>query len=188
MIEQAHRARVQAQADRLLEQMNSGEQRLADIKRRAEETLQRAQMSHDRLALEGSLACCRQGQFMLDRARQELQTQANANVVEYGEVVLRCRAEMHQIQEVIESTDRNVARVAATLVEVSCLEHTTITVQDQTQKKNTCVVCITDMELEAAARRCPKCKHCYHAACILPWLADEHTCPQCRCQLINSQN
>ena len=43
-----------------------------------------------------------------------------------------------------------------------------------------CSVCLCDYEVGDSLRQLPDCKHCFHMACIDPWLAAHQTCPLCR--------
>ena len=42
-----------------------------------------------------------------------------------------------------------------------------------------CVVCMCDYEDGEDIMQLP-CKHCFHAACIKPWLSRNATCPLCK--------
>uniref|UniRef100_A0A7N0U4E5 RING-type E3 ubiquitin transferase n=1 Tax=Kalanchoe fedtschenkoi TaxID=63787 RepID=A0A7N0U4E5_KALFE len=45
-----------------------------------------------------------------------------------------------------------------------------------------CAICTEQFQLLAEAREMP-CKHIYHSACVLPWLALKNSCPVCRHEL-----
>ena len=47
-----------------------------------------------------------------------------------------------------------------------------------------CSVCLGDYEAGEVLRRLPVCTHCFHQACIDPWLAAHQTCPLCRVSLL----
>ena len=45
-------------------------------------------------------------------------------------------------------------------------------------EERSCIICLGNL----AEERCltVPCGHIFHAACVLPWLADKGTCPECR--------
>lgn len=44
----------------------------------------------------------------------------------------------------------------------------------------TCAVCLEAFAPGDTARLLPGCPHCFHAACVDPWLAAKALCPVCR--------
>lgn len=44
-----------------------------------------------------------------------------------------------------------------------------------------CSICLYPQE--ASLREMP-CGHTYHNDCLIPWLRQQRTCPQCRCKLV----
>lgn len=51
--------------------------------------------------------------------------------------------------------------------------------------KETCVICIEVYEAGDVVRELP-CGHEFHVDCIDPWLADHHTCPLCKLDILES--
>ncbi|XP_019197197.1 PREDICTED: RING-H2 finger protein ATL39-like [Ipomoea nil] len=43
-----------------------------------------------------------------------------------------------------------------------------------------CAVCLENLKNGDKCRVLPKCKHCFHAQCIEPWLITSGACPICR--------
>lgn len=52
----------------------------------------------------------------------------------------------------------------------------------KTTKKDSdqCPVCLLSFNSRSLVKELPKCKHCFHADCIIPWLEKTNTCPLCR--------
>ena len=44
----------------------------------------------------------------------------------------------------------------------------------------TCSICLENYTKDDLVKELPKCKHYFHAECILPWLENTNTCPVCR--------
>ena len=44
-----------------------------------------------------------------------------------------------------------------------------------------CSICLHPQE---ASSRAMPCGHTYHDNCLVPWLKQQRTCPQCRCELV----
>eukprot|EP00041_Stephanoeca_diplocostata_P024755 m.636300 g.636300 ORF g.636300 m.636300 type:complete len:537 (-) comp22590_c0_seq1:110-1720(-) len=51
--------------------------------------------------------------------------------------------------------------------------------------KETCVICIETYEEGDVVRELP-CAHEFHVECIDPWLAEHHTCPLCKLDILES--
>jgi len=51
--------------------------------------------------------------------------------------------------------------------------------QEQVDNASQCSVCMDEFTLGESVKRLP-CEHCFHAACIAPWLSMHATCPVCR--------
>jgi len=43
-----------------------------------------------------------------------------------------------------------------------------------------CPVCLIHFDEDCLVKELPKCRHCFHADCIIPWLEKTNTCPLCR--------
>ena len=50
------------------------------------------------------------------------------------------------------------------------------------RQNDNCAICLKAFEMKHLVKELPKCKHCFHANCILPWLYKTNTCPMCRCE------
>lgn len=48
-----------------------------------------------------------------------------------------------------------------------------------------CAVCLENFRVGEECRLLPKCKHCFHAACIDSWLLKAAVCPICRTEAIS---
>ncbi|XP_002154423.1 E3 ubiquitin-protein ligase RNF181 isoform X1 [Hydra vulgaris] len=48
------------------------------------------------------------------------------------------------------------------------------------RKSESCPICLKVFEEKSLVKELPKCKHSFHATCILPWLYKTNTCPMCR--------
>ena len=48
------------------------------------------------------------------------------------------------------------------------------------QCKDNCPICLAGYEDTNLIKQLPKCKHIFHAECIIPWLEKTNTCPVCR--------
>ncbi|KAE7999060.1 hypothetical protein FH972_003542 [Carpinus fangiana] len=48
------------------------------------------------------------------------------------------------------------------------------------ERDDECVVCLNGFEDDEDVRQLPRCKHCFHAACIDMWLCSHSKCPLCR--------
>jgi hypothetical protein len=46
--------------------------------------------------------------------------------------------------------------------------------------EQTCPVCLSELADGDMVRVLMVCKHCFHTACIEPWLREHDTCPLCR--------
>ena len=46
--------------------------------------------------------------------------------------------------------------------------------------KGECCICLTKLQIGSSVDKWPKCNHCFHKACIEPWIAGHSTCPHCR--------
>jgi len=54
--------------------------------------------------------------------------------------------------------------------------------EEQVANAAQCSVCMDELRLGEEVKRL-SCEHCFHAACIAPWLKMHATCPVCRTQL-----
>ncbi|XP_066932104.1 E3 ubiquitin-protein ligase RNF181-like [Clytia hemisphaerica] len=50
----------------------------------------------------------------------------------------------------------------------------------QRKDEDRCPVCLIGFDYESLVKELPKCRHCFHADCIIPWLEKTNTCPVCR--------
>lgn len=48
------------------------------------------------------------------------------------------------------------------------------------QGKLDCTICIEEIKEGAVIIRLPPCQHCFHADCVILWLKEHSTCPNCR--------
>ncbi|XP_069475139.1 E3 ubiquitin-protein ligase RNF181 [Ambystoma mexicanum] len=53
----------------------------------------------------------------------------------------------------------------------------------QADKGLKCPICLLEFEEGETVKKMP-CEHCFHSACILPWLGKTNSCPLCRYELL----
>jgi len=61
---------------------------------------------------------------------------------------------------------------------------------EEDQDDNICSICLEPFELqqEIAWSRDKTCFHCFHSACLVPWLMTQMDCPCCRKELLKKQD
>ncbi|ESQ44068.1 hypothetical protein EUTSA_v10006444mg [Eutrema salsugineum] len=75
-------------------------------------------------------------------------------------------------------------RFAAFLVRRPWRRHRTFTAATNDRSSPPfCAVCLQEAEEGEKMRRLTKCRHCFHAECIDPWLGEMSTCPLCRAEI-----
>ncbi|KAF8030362.1 hypothetical protein BT93_E2717 [Corymbia citriodora subsp. variegata] len=51
---------------------------------------------------------------------------------------------------------------------------------DSSGNRNSCSICLQDLECKDEARRLPNCHHLFHLCCIDKWISKQRSCPLCR--------
>jgi hypothetical protein len=54
----------------------------------------------------------------------------------------------------------------------------------ETVSENVCVICIDDYKSDNLIREIKTCKHSFHVKCIDKWFEENHSCPECRINIL----
>ena len=80
----------------------------------------------------------------------------------------------------------NHQRQGLELAEIQNMSMFTYTSGTDIKGGEQCMVCLCDFEEGDELRLMPVCGHAFHAKCVDPWLQQNHTCPTCRQDLVET--